>query len=182
MKHVCAPTLAGARTSRCFTHLPSPSCAPCHSHPVLQKLVRKADYSPGGFEGAYLCVRAYGDQPIEFSLQAVLTPCPASFGDAGEALQCSSPLGDAPGGERRYSECTAAGECVCTGAYAKPVASVFPGGVGWKRSKQAGCTLPRPVCPAPPHATCAAQPFPDASASPSLPPQAWALRTAARRW
>lgn len=79
-----------------------------------------------GFEGAYLCVRAYGDQGITYSLRMATTACPASWGAAGEPLMCSSPVG-APEGERRYSQCTSEGRCECSGPYAKPVPQVFPG-------------------------------------------------------
>lgn len=61
---------------------------------------------------------------------------------------CHTPH-DAPAEQRRYSECTAAGECVCTGEYAKPVPEVYAGGeqragvgvvvcqwvVGWQKGK-----------------------------------------------
>ena len=130
-------------------------------HPTVAALVSKA--AAGGaaaaYEGAYLCVRAYGSEAaLEFTLkasgllmgrwvaglqagqficrlqadappscvQALTAQCPASWGDAGEPLMCGSPLG-APEGERRYSECTAEGECVCSGQWAKPVPTVFPG-------------------------------------------------------
>ena len=98
------------------------------SHATIVKMLKKADYGlEHDYEGAYTCVRAYGSQPITFALHALLTPCPASFDAAGAPLMCQSALGK-PEEERRYSECSAAGECVCTGQYAKPLQSVFPGG------------------------------------------------------
>lgn len=94
------------------------------SHPTILQSIKKGldDYL-----GAYVCARAYGSEPIEFSLHATLTPCPASFDvDTGTPLMCQT-AADAPEAERRYSECTAGGECVCTGSFAKPVATVYPG-------------------------------------------------------
>lgn len=113
------------------------------AHPWLFQLLAKAEHggAAAGYEGAYVCVRAYGSQPIDFSLQAALTPCPSSYGPAGEPLMCSTPVG-APEGERRYAECTAAGECVCAGPWAKPVPTVFPGAGragGERRRPWTGC-------------------------------------------
>lgn len=98
------------------------------SHPWLSKTVAKAEFggAAAAYEGAYLCVRAYGDTPITYSLRMASTACPASWSVAGEPLMCSSPLGAAEA-ERRYSQCTAEGQCVCSGQYAKPVPQVFPG-------------------------------------------------------
>lgn len=76
--------------------------------------------------GVYLCVRAYGSVPANFALRASIEACPSDFDAAGDVLVCKT-RADAPEAERRYSECTATGECVCTGPYAKPVPEVFPG-------------------------------------------------------
>lgn len=100
-------------------------------HPTIVKMVRKSDFATGAdapaYDGAYLCVRSYGgSQPLEFALHATLTPCPASYDGAGAPLQCSTRR-DAPDEQRRYAGCSAAGECECTGRYAKPVPEVFPG-------------------------------------------------------
>lgn len=97
------------------------------SHPTILKSVKRPDAQGSGWEGAYLCVRAYGAAPITFTLHATLTPCPASF-DAATAtpLQCQTAEG-ASEKERRYSECSAEGECMCTGPYERPVPTVFEG-------------------------------------------------------
>ncbi len=75
-----------------------------------------------------------GTEPLEFALHATLTPCPASYDGAGMPLQCSTRR-DAPDEQRRYSGCSATGECECTGVYAKPVPEVFPG-----ECSRAGCS------------------------------------------
>ena len=130
------------------------------SHATIVKLLKKADYGlDHDYEGAYTCVRAYGSQPITFALHALLTPCPASYDAAGAPLMCQSPLA-APQEQRRYSDCSAAGECVCTGQYAKPLPSVFPG--GWVGSA-CWVTFCLPSCP-----TCL--PFPLPSCLPSTCP------------
>lgn len=142
---------------------PLPLCS--STHPWLTQLLRKADHggAEAGYDGAYLCVRAYGerwepseagapsccwgppcerhvrappspplptagDTPVDVALHAALLPCPGSWGPLGAPQQCGSPL-DAPAEERR-GECSAAGECVCTGQWAKPVPTVFPGEAG----------------------------------------------------
>ena len=75
----------------------------------------------------HLCMHAYeGGTALEFSLAAQATLCPADFDAAGTPLVCSTPV-DAAEEQRRYSNCTGAGECVCTGPYAKPAATVYPG-------------------------------------------------------
>lgn len=77
--------------------------------------------------GAYLCVRAYASAgTVSYSLRASLDRCPATFDNSGTKLMCSTPA-DAPEAERRFSECTPTGECVCTGPWAKPVPEVHPG-------------------------------------------------------
>lgn len=110
---------------------PAPQDTSSSSHPTLTKLLSKAEAGGAGaaYEGAYTCVRSYGQQPIQFSLHALLTGCPSGYDAEGAPLMCGSPLG-APEGERRYSECTPAGQCVCSGQWAKPVPTVFPGAVG----------------------------------------------------
>lgn len=107
------------------------------AHPTISQLVSKAEHggAAAGYEGGYVCVRAYGEAPVDFSLRVATTPCPSSYGAGGEPLMCGSPAG-APPEQRRYHECSAAGECQCTGQWAKPVASVFPGTGhgGWGRA------------------------------------------------
>jgi hypothetical protein len=128
------PDLAGLWTAGAGAEVPDPSGrgydfqdTSSASHPSILKSVRRADAGGGGWAGAYLCVRAYGAAPITFALHATLTPCPASF-DAATAtpLQCQTAEGAAEE-ERRYSGCSAEGECVCTGPYARPVPTVFDG-------------------------------------------------------
>ena len=113
------------------------------SHHTIVKQVAKAQFSGGAadFDGCYLCVRSYGSAPVDFSLHAVLTRCPASYDAAGAPLMCQTPLSAGVSGEQtRYSECTEEGECVCAGQYAKPVPSVFPGESLLPQS--AACALP----------------------------------------
>jgi hypothetical protein len=75
--------------------------------------------------GAYLCIKAYGEANLTFSLRAALSLCPADFTEAGEQLLCQSRL-DAAASEQRYSECASDGTCVCKPPYNKPVADVYP--------------------------------------------------------
>lgn len=76
--------------------------------------------------GAYLCVKAYGDANLTFSLRAALSLCPADFTPAGEQLLCSSSIASGDPAALRYSACQADGTCVCKPPYAKPVESVYP--------------------------------------------------------
>ncbi|GAB4820407.1 hypothetical protein N2152v2_007453 [Parachlorella kessleri] len=127
-------------------------------HPVVTKTVTKASFGADKdyegkqegrmlklcpeevlakrwYERAYLCIRAYGQSATSFALRATLDRCPSSFEEDGTPVLCGSRR-DAPEGGRRYSECTAAGECVCTGEFAKPVPEVYPG-LGFE-----SCTAP----------------------------------------
>lgn len=75
--------------------------------------------------GVYLCVKAYGEVNLTYSLRAALSDCPADFTSGGEQLLCSSPLtGDAS--QQRYSQCAPDGTCVCKPPYDKPVDGVYP--------------------------------------------------------
>ena len=77
--------------------------------------------------GVVVCAHAYGTTALTFSLKATLDPCPNTFSYAdGTPLMCHSPK-DASEEDRRYTECTAQGECVCKPPFARPVAEVFPG-------------------------------------------------------
>lgn len=98
------------------------------AHARVVKKVKRADFGEGrDYEGALLCVRAYGASAgTSFTLKATLDRCPASFDPDSAHVLCGT-RSDAPDAERRYSECTPAGECVCTGAWAKPVPEVVPG-------------------------------------------------------
>lgn len=75
--------------------------------------------------GAYLCVKAYGDSNLTFSMRASLTLCPADFTATGKQLLCSSPL-DADASQKRFTACQADGTCVCKAPWAKPVENVYP--------------------------------------------------------
>lgn len=75
--------------------------------------------------GVYLCVKAYGEANLTYSLRATLSQCPADFTKEGEQLLCSSPL-HGPASEQRYSQCLSDGTCVCNPPYNKPVEDVYP--------------------------------------------------------
>ena len=75
--------------------------------------------------GVYLCIKAYGEVNLTYSLRATLSDCPADFTATGQQLLCSSPLnGDAS--QQRYTECAPDGTCVCKAPYDKPVDDVYP--------------------------------------------------------
>ena len=93
--------------------------------------------------GAYLCIRAYGQSAASFALRATLDRCPSSFAEDGTPIMCGTRR-DTPEADRRYSECTAAGECVCTGEYAKPVPEVYPGKAGKEGGGQGIRATPGP--------------------------------------
>uniref|UniRef100_A0A1D1ZTQ2 EGF-like domain-containing protein n=1 Tax=Auxenochlorella protothecoides TaxID=3075 RepID=A0A1D1ZTQ2_AUXPR len=92
---------------------------------VVKKVTKAAQGPEADYEGVLLCVRSYGAVPVAFSLKAARNVCPVGF-DAGDAspLICSTRQ-DAT--EKRYEGCTADGQCLCTGQYAKPVPEVVPG-------------------------------------------------------
>lgn len=97
-------------------------------HPSVTVRVARSGYGDGhDYEGAYLCVHAYSKgSPCTFMLEAHPSRCPGDYDAAGKPLMCQTPL-DSPEGQRRYSKCTDAGTCVCSGPYAKPTPSVFDG-------------------------------------------------------
>eukprot|EP00887_Chlorella_sp_A99_P006173 scaffold3.g6173.t1 len=97
-------------------------------HPSVTVRVARSGYGDGhDYEGAYLCVHAYSKgSPCTFMLEAHPSRCPGDYDAAGKPLMCQMPL-DSPEGQRRYSKCTDAGTCVCSGPYAKPTPSVFDG-------------------------------------------------------
>lgn len=67
----------------------------------------------------YLCVKAYGEANVTYALRATVTRCPSDFTEAGQQLVCSSPVGVPT--QKRYSECSDKGECMCNPPYARPV-------------------------------------------------------------
>ena len=76
--------------------------------------------------GYYLCVHNYpGTGSLTFSLKATKDACRVSFNHLGNPLVCSTPR-DAPEEAKKYSECSASGECICKPPYAKPVDNVYP--------------------------------------------------------
>ena len=75
--------------------------------------------------GVYLCIKAYGEVNLTYSLRATLSDCPADFSSTGEQLVCSSPLNGDPS-QQRYTECASDGTCVCKPPYDKPVDNVYP--------------------------------------------------------
>lgn len=98
--------------------------------PVLYHL-SKSDFPDGTFDqGYYVCVHNYpGSGSLTYTLAASKSQCRASYDlSTGQPLVCSSPRDAGPGEpSRRYSECSAQGECICTPPYAKPVPQVVPG-------------------------------------------------------
>jgi len=71
-------------------------------------------------------VHNYGPGSIKFSLKATMDLCPSSFARNGTSLLCHTQR-NAPDAEKRYTECSAGGECVCKAPFEKPVLDVFPG-------------------------------------------------------
>ena len=74
--------------------------------------------------GLYLCVKAYGQEQLSFTLRATLTQCPADFSKTGERMECSSVLSSP---DRRHTGCTAEGTCLCKPPYAKPPMDIYEG-------------------------------------------------------
>ncbi|EIE26855.1 hypothetical protein COCSUDRAFT_39831 [Coccomyxa subellipsoidea C-169] len=96
------------------------------SHESVVKKVKKSDISATfDHQGVYLCVKAYGEANLTYSLRATLSQCPADFNKEGEQLLCSSPL-NGPASEQRYSQCLSDGTCACKPPYNKPIEDVYP--------------------------------------------------------
>jgi hypothetical protein len=78
-----------------------------------------------GSAGVYLCVKAYGDQELTFSLKATLSKCPADFSSTtGEKMECSSVVSS---GDKRHTGCNDDGTCICKPPYVKPLAETYEG-------------------------------------------------------
>lgn len=75
--------------------------------------------------GVWLCVRAYGHGEVNITLRGQTTQCPGAFA-SGTLQQCSS-AGTEPSEGGRYDRCTADGQCVCRGEFARPTNSTYPG-------------------------------------------------------
>ena len=75
--------------------------------------------------GVYLCIKAYAEVNLTYSLRATLSDCPADFLPSGQQLLCSSPLGG-DSSQQRYTQCAPDGTCVCKPPYNKPVDDVYP--------------------------------------------------------
>ena len=75
--------------------------------------------------GVYLCVKAYGDVPLTYSLRASLSKCPGDFTDAGESVECSSLVNSS---DKRFTGCNDDGTCQCKAPYQKPLATTYSGG------------------------------------------------------
>lgn len=139
-------------------------------HSLVTKKVKKGDFSKSSqedpdYEGVYLCVRAYGSSPAAFALRATATRCPSDFDASGNQLVCQT-RADAPEAERRYSECSDAGQCICTGQYAKPVPEVYDGELRSSTARSMSCS------------PCIGK---DATAQLPVFLQGWGLKTAQRQ-
>lgn len=91
-------------------------------HQLHEELMR---HSWQSWTGVYLCIKAYGEVNLTYSLRATLSDCPADFLPSGEQLLCSSPLSGDPS-QQRYTQCATDGTCVCKPPYDKPVNNVYP--------------------------------------------------------
>lgn len=99
-----------------------------------------------GCPGAYLCVKAYGDSNLTYSLRATTSTCPSDFTATGDQLLCSSPLSTFDPAQLRYSACLADGTCLCKAPYAKPVESVYPREMSCVSQAVAPTIVSRPEC------------------------------------
>jgi hypothetical protein len=102
------------------------------SHTTIVKKVSKLEFGPqakdyNNTQGAYICVRAYGDAPkTTFELKTEMSRCPSDFIiSTGTPLICSSPKDTQDEGQKRFDSCTYEGECVCRKPFARPTPAVF---------------------------------------------------------
>ena len=76
------------------------------------------------FAGVHLCIKAYGEKNLTFSLRATITKCPGDFTSTGEQMVCSTPTSAS---DKRYTGCNDDGTCSCKEPYAKPLEYTYEG-------------------------------------------------------
>ena len=76
------------------------------------------------FAGVHLCIKAYGEKNLTFSLRATITKCPGDFTSTGERMECSTPISAS---DKRYTGCNDDGTCSCKEPYAKPLEYTYEG-------------------------------------------------------
>lgn len=74
--------------------------------------------------GVYLCIKAYGDVSLNFSLRAAVSQCPGDFSNTGDRMECSSPVSAS---DKRYTGCNDDGTCICSPPYQKPIPQPYAG-------------------------------------------------------
>ncbi|KAK9824143.1 hypothetical protein WJX72_008089 [[Myrmecia] bisecta] len=97
------------------------------SHLQVVKSIKRDDFgADSDYTGVYLCIKAYGEANVSYSLRALTTQCPSDFTAEGDARVCSA-LVNAPADQQRSQGCTAEGQCICKPPWNKPVSEVYPG-------------------------------------------------------